>query len=219
MTLYRGSVMTRAARRDRVGRCDSDPSPWFRCRGDVFWDSVPVPGPGSPDVSVQPPWRQCETYLPTKCPQAGPTPRISSPYVHSLGAHDPRESSAPWSGAVVSLIDRVSDRGSFVALRRPTKRVRRGPIRIAFVAEADRGVRVAYALSRKVGNAVQRNRIRRRCRSVFSELDREAGTGSGFVLPSGTYLVSADASAGSIPYGKLVETIRSLLIELSDYEA
>ena len=36
-------------------------------------------------------------------------------------------------------------------------------------AEVDHSVRIAYSISRKVGNAVVRNRLRRRLKSIFSE--------------------------------------------------
>ncbi len=36
-------------------------------------------------------------------------------------------------------------------------------------AEVDESVRIAYSISRKVGNAVVRNRLRRRLKSIFSE--------------------------------------------------
>ena len=164
-------------------------------------------------VSIPTHWRQCEAYVPTQCPEAGPPARFPASHVDPFGSDDPEEPSPSRPGPVVSLIERVTDRGSFVALRRPAKRVRRGVLRIAWVPDEAGRRRVAYALSRKVGPAVLRNRIRRRLRSVFDALEAAAVTGT-TPFPAGTYLVSASPAAADVPYGTLMETARSLLVEL-----
>jgi RNase P protein component len=173
---------------------------------------------GASLVKAQMRWRQCETYLPTQCPEAGETARLSPSHVDAPGPDDHQEPSPARPGAAVSLIERVTDHGSFVALRHPAKRVRRGALRIAYLPDAAGRRRCAYALSRRVGNAVVRNRIRRRLRSVFVALDREASAGA-TPFPSGTYLVSATAAAADLPYATLLDTARALLIELDHHGA
>jgi ribonuclease P protein component len=171
-----------------------------------------------PTVKDQTRWRQCEAYVSTQCPQAGQTARFPPPYVDAFGPDDHQEPSPARPGPVVSLIERISDRGSFVALRHPAKRVRRGVLRIAYVPDDTGRRRIAYALSRRVGNAVVRNRIRRRLRSVFAAIDREHAAGAG-AFPPGTYLVSATTAAAEVPFQTLMRTARSLLDELDHHGA
>jgi ribonuclease P protein component len=65
----------------------------------------------------------------------------------------------------------------------------------------DEGVNVAYAISRKVGSAVVRNRLRRRLRAAFDEMR---------ILPhQGLYLVKCDNQAKDLSYDQL----RNHLIE------
>jgi ribonuclease P protein component len=53
--------------------------------------------------------------------------------------------------------------------------------------------RVAFAIGRRVGGAVVRNRLRRRLRSVCAELR----------LPAGEYLVSVVPDAADLPFAEL----------------
>ena len=59
--------------------------------------------------------------------------------------------------------------------------------------------RVAYAINRKVGNAVTRNRVRRRLRAALSELER-SNPGA---FSSGSYLFSADAIVTELPFAEV----------------
>lgn len=61
--------------------------------------------------------------------------------------------------------------------------------------------RVAFAIGRPVGNAVVRNRIRRRLRSALREL-HVAGR-----LPLGDYLVGGRSEAAVLPWTELVTTL------------
>ena len=68
--------------------------------------------------------------------------------------------------------------------------------------------RVAYAIGRRAGGAVVRNRIRRRLRAIL----REGGVG----LRPGAYLVGASAAAASLSYEELRATVCQALDRVHD---
>jgi ribonuclease P protein component len=77
---------------------------------------------------------------------------------------------------------RIRDRATFAALR-GGRRGHAGPVRVTWVPGVDDAPpRVAYAVGRRVGSAVARNRIRRQLRAVVAELAAE--------LAPGAYLVA-----------------------------
>lgn len=67
-------------------------------------------------------------------------------------------------------------------------------------------VRVAYAIGRKVGPAVVRNRLRRRLRAAVRELDVATGG-----LPAGSYLVSLRPEATRLDYAGLRRALADAL--------
>ena len=104
---------------------------------------------------------------------------------------------------------RIRDRGTFEALRRPSGRGSNGPVRVAFVPPSAGGGTafplVAYAVGRQCGNAVARNRLRRRLRAV---VNKSAGD-----LPAGSYLVAVSKEAASLPYEHLALTVCETMAE------
>jgi ribonuclease P protein component len=58
-------------------------------------------------------------------------------------------------------------------------------------------VRVAYAVGRKVGNAVVRNRVRRRLREISRSLEREG------MMPSGDWLIIVAPGAPGRSFAEL----------------
>jgi len=93
-------------------------------------------------------------------------------------------------------IGRVRDQRTFRALRRSRARGRSGPVAVTALAERAADVyetRVAFAVGRRVGPAVVRNRVRRRLRAAARELD----------LPAGAYLVAAEPAAAALEYHDL----------------
>lgn len=90
---------------------------------------------------------------------------------------------------------RVRDRATIEALRRSRQRVRRGPITVTFASVPTSRPQVAYAIGRKAGGAVVRNRLRRRLRAIVAEL--------GPTLPVGAYLLSGTAEATNLSFDEL----------------
>ena len=95
----------------------------------------------------------------------------------------------------------------FRELARASLRARSGPIRVHFVAplESDGCVAVAYSVSRGIGNAVVRNRCRRRMRAIVVRVAEE--------LPAGAYLVSVGGEVVGLDFAeleqRLVEAMRN----------
>lgn len=92
---------------------------------------------------------------------------------------------------------RVRTRRQFARFATPTSRGQSGPLRVSFVAEAGEAthVDVAYAISRKVGGAVVRNRIRRRLRALVDGLEPPPR--------SGFYLIRCGLETGHLSYEQL----------------
>jgi ribonuclease P protein component len=86
-------------------------------------------------------------------------------------------------------------------------------MRVGFRAagSADAGARVAYAIPRPVGSAVVRNRLRRRLRAIFVEIDRSARA-----LPAGDYLVRVRPGASDLSFDELRHHLAEAIDELSN---
>jgi ribonuclease P protein component len=63
--------------------------------------------------------------------------------------------------------------------------------------------RVAFAIGRRVGSAVERNRLRRRLRAIVASSDD--------LLQSGALLIGARPSSPELTYGRLQTEVRTLL--------
>ena len=94
---------------------------------------------------------------------------------------------------------RVRDRATFAALR-TGRRGHAGPVRVTWLPEpgSDRPPRVAFAVGRRVGPAVARNRVRRRLRAAVAELAAH--------LEAGAYLV-AYRGTPAMPFAELREQV------------
>ena len=94
-----------------------------------------------------------------------------------------------------SVVWRIQDRATFEALRRSSRRARRGPVTVTYAAVAQvTEPRVAYAIGKRVGKAVVRNRLRRQIRSAVDSMKE---------LPTGAYLVSVSPGATVLTYEDL----------------
>jgi ribonuclease P protein component len=100
---------------------------------------------------------------------------------------------------------RITDRATFEVLRRSGKRARCGPVSVVYVEDGGERARVAYAVGRRTGGAVERNRLRRRLRSVVSGIEGEIG------LSPGAYLVAPSVGASRLGHEELVSTVRKAM--------
>ena len=157
-----------------------------------------------------------ETPVPAQHPQARQAARLSSPYVHTRGSGHPCRPPAEGPAAAVRLSEPgaptvtapVRDRATFARLHVSRRRSRVGPVSAVWVPGRDGdSPRVAYAVSRKVGGAVARNRTRRRLRAVVRELEPR--------LCPGAYLLSAGAAARVVAYPVLRDAVRRAVDEAS----
>jgi ribonuclease P protein component len=145
-----------------------------------------------------------EAYVPTEQPQARQDPRLSSPHAHQGRARRAARPPGSRAEASLGLIWRVRDRATFEALAGARRR-RAGPVSLRFLSDGSHDPpRVAYAIGRRVGNAVARNRVRRRLRAA---IDRHAAD----LVPGGAYLFSADQSSMNVPFPMLSDHVATLL--------
>jgi ribonuclease P protein component len=84
----------------------------------------------------------------------------------------------------------------FDALRRTSYRGRSGPVSVSFAPQTSWSrSEVAYAIGRRVGNAVVRNRVRRRLRAIMADqADRR---------PIGAYLVRVGPEGPQLSFDEL----------------
>lgn len=136
----------------------------------------------------------------------GTTARVPSPHVDARRQND-RQGAAP-SGqeSTVSLIWRIRHRRVFGALRAQGRRASCGPLAVVHVgpdgeSALDAPPQVAFAVGKRVGNAVERNSVRRRLREASRELARQDG------VPRGASLVIVRPEVREMSYVAAKETL------------
>jgi ribonuclease P protein component len=146
-----------------------------------------------------------EAHVPTQQPEAQENPRIPAPDADARRSRGAPGAARPRPQASLRLIWRIRDRATFDALARVPP-IRRGALwlRCARVPGGEVAPRVAYAVGRSTGNAVERNRARRRLREAV----RAAATD---LEPGCAYLFGANRAVVTMPYPELAATVEHLL--------
>ena len=91
---------------------------------------------------------------------------------------------------------RIRSRTTFEQLRSGGTRGGSGPVRVRYVRQNSCSeAQIAYALGKRLGGAVVRNRLRRRLRAIVAELAPS--------LPPGAYLVSTGPAATGLRFDEL----------------
>lgn len=100
------------------------------------------------------------------------------------------------------MIGRIQDRAAFVRLRHEGTRVRIDPLWCSFIPDPSATpTRAAFAIGRATGNAVARNRLRRRLKAILAASDP----------PPGLLLIGARAGATELTFDQLRAVVDDLL--------
>ncbi len=146
-----------------------------------------------------------ETHLSTKRTQTGEDPRLPQADVDegrpggdpvAPGEGTPSPVGVTSGGGSLTALAPIRSRHTFEDLRRSRTRGRSGPLTVVFIPQSTWSrCEVAYAINRKMGNAVTRNRLRRRLRSILS--------GHTPSLPAGAYLIRTGPEAPHLAFDQL----------------
>jgi ribonuclease P protein component len=150
--------------------------------------------------AVHPRRQRREADVPAQHQETQEDPRFPHPYADTRWARRAAVAPDAWPEAALGLIWRIRDRATFAALARAPRR-RVGPISLRCVpGDPTCPARVAYAVGRKAGSAVDRNRIRRRLRAAVAESAASFAAGS-------AYLLEADRTVLTTPFDDLCVAI------------
>jgi ribonuclease P protein component len=149
-----------------------------------------------------------EAHIPTEQAQARQESRLSAPHVDPGRTSHHQGPSPQGPPQAVGLIWRLRGRQNFLALRRSERRVHRGPITITWVpGQPTEPPQVGFAVGRRVGGAVQRNRLRRRLRAIATEAAAD--------LAPGAYLIGVAPPAVALPFRELRTIVSDMLLAVS----
>ena len=146
-----------------------------------------------------------EAHVPAKQPEAQQDSRLPDPDADAGWPIGHQGAPRPGSQAPLGLIWRVRDRATFEALGR-ARPIRRGPVWLKSALYAvDSPPCAAFSVGRGVGNAVVRNRLRRRLRAAV-RLARPS------LVPGRAYLFGVGREAVTMPFETLVAAVESLAL-------
>ncbi len=102
-------------------------------------------------------------------------------------------------------MERLKQRADFLAAAGGTKAPAAGFVLQANERHGDRSVRVGFTVSKKVGNSVERNRVRRRLREIVRLVPEAA------MRPGHDYVLVGRRAALDLPFARLTEDFRRAL--------
>ncbi len=148
-----------------------------------------------------------EADIPAQHAQASEEARLPLADAHQgrpSGAQEPAGQRPPTDLGVTGRIRRGAQFRAFAA----GTRCRRGPLAITVAPSLQPGIpRIGYTISRAVGPAVVRNRLRRQLRHAFASVAPRLDDQS-------AYLVSATRGATTLTYGELERLVGALAHEV-----
>ena len=100
------------------------------------------------------------------------------------------------------MIWRVTKRQTFLDLKRKGKKVRHGSVSMIFVPFETKYPQVAFALTKRFGNAVKRNKARRKLKSAFGVAFNDSSK------IFGAYLISASPKILNAPHSKIIDDLK-----------
>lgn len=143
-----------------------------------------------------------EAHLPTEQSPSGQEARVPSSDEHSRRSGNPEGPSGQGPPQAVGLIDSLRGRGDFQRLRAEGRRWSSGPVWCIYrPADDPSSPRVAFAIGRTVGNAVVRNRVRRRLREILRVSS----------LPAGDFLFGVAPAGAGIAFDQLRNHVVAVL--------
>jgi ribonuclease P protein component len=105
-------------------------------------------------------------------------------------------------------MERLRRRADFLAAAGGRKVATVGFVLQALGRAEDGPVRVGFTVSKKVGNAVERNRVRRRLKDVVKR------SAAGALRPGHDYVLIGRRTALRLPFDRMIEEFRSALRRL-----
>ena len=150
-----------------------------------------------------------EEDFPAQQPQEEEEARVPSADAQPRRAGGAQAPPAQGTRPPVGLTRRVSGRAEFRSLA-GARRLRSGVLSLASCPTSTPGQpRVAFAVPRSVGGAVDRNRVRRRLREAVRSQ-------AALMLPGTAYLIGARRGAAETTYREIEATLRELVLRSSE---
>jgi len=115
------------------------------------------------------------------------------------------------------LIKSLVRRADFIVLQREGQKVKKGSIQLQFLSslndEDKNNVRVGYAISRDVGSAVFRNKIRRQLREIVNQIYKDNKN-----FPNGSYLIRVFPGIKNKSFSEINTFVKEAIDELKKNE-